>query len=284
MNKIIACIDASQLNTSVTHAAIWAAQSLQKPLMFLHTLEKQAQHGADDLTGALGLGARTQLLMELTELDAQRSKLALKLGKELLAQAVQQAQMAGIDAPESKQEHGDFVDSLKALEADARLLVVGRCGEQHADQGFKALGSHIESLLRQVHTPVLLTPPEFQVPSNFMLAYDGRATADQAVQRILTSGLLKGLACHLVSVKNKETELATKFAQTQAKLENAGFQVEAHLLEGPIFETLLAYQQQHQIDLLVMGAFAHSKLRRLFVGSNTLRMLESLQVPLIILK
>ncbi len=37
-----------------------------------------------------------------------------------------------------------------------------------------------------------------------MIAYDGRASADRALQKVLDSGLLAGVNCHLVSVKNNE--------------------------------------------------------------------------------
>ena len=76
MHKIITCIDGSVITPAVTEAGIWAATKLNKTLCFLHTLEKAAQHGADDYTGAIGLGARSSLLEEMTRLDEQKSKLA----------------------------------------------------------------------------------------------------------------------------------------------------------------------------------------------------------------
>lgn len=283
MKTIIACIDNSGQKQSVCDGTAWAAQRLHKPVLLLHTLEKQPQHETDSLSGAIGLGAQDELLKEMTELDAQRSKLALKLGKALLADAADKLQAQGVTDIEQKQQHGDLVEALLDLQEDARLVVLGRSGESHQEQ-FKALGSHIESLLRQITSPVMITPPEFTAPSNFMLAYDGRATADQAVERIISGGLLKGMTCHLVSVQNKETTLKTKFEQTATRLEAEGFEVVPRYLEGEIFATLQTYQRENHIELLVMGAFAHSKLRQLFLGSNTLRMIESAGIPLIVLK
>tara|TARA_R110000823_G_scaffold174913_1_gene307496 strand:+ start:156 stop:344 length:189 start_codon:yes stop_codon:yes gene_type:complete len=56
------------------------------------------------------------------------------------------------------------------------------------------------------------------------------------------------------------------------------------LLEGDINEQLTRYQQEQNIELIVMGAFGHSRLRQFFVGSNTLKMLENTEVPLIIMR
>ena len=285
MHKIIACIDGSVSTNAVCDTAAWAAKRLNKPLLFLHTIERPQQHGADDLSGAIGLGARSNLLKEMAELDEKRAKLALSHGKAMLAAAHEHASTSGVAEIEQKQRHGDIVDAISELEEQARLIVVGRVGQGHSNQApFKALGSHIESLIRSVHTPLMIVPPAFSQPARFMLAYDGRATADQALQKVIDGKLLTGLECHLVMVKNNTTGQAEKLANAQRLLTNQGFEVKASLLTGSISETLLDYQQQHNIDLLVMGAFAHSKVRRLFLGSHTIRMIEQCNIPLIVVQ
>ncbi len=283
MEKIIACIDGSVLANDVCNASVWAAQKLNKPLMFLHTIEKQQQHGADDLTGVIGLGARSALLAEMASLDEQRGKVALQLSKGMLEHLAQLAHDLGCELVEQKQRHGDFVEALIELEDDARLIVLGRSGEGH-QQNFKALGSHIEHLIRQVHTPVLIATKGFTTPTNFMLAYDGRATADKAVERIISGGLLHGMTCHLVTIKNNEPSIEQKFQQSAQRLREQGFDVKAEFIEGEIFSSLADYKARNNIELMVMGAFGHSKIRQFFLGSNTLRMIESSQIPLIVLR
>ncbi|MFA3791906.1 universal stress protein [Aliiglaciecola sp. SL4] len=283
MTKIVTCVDGSAITSAVTAAAVWASTKLNKPILFLHALEKEQQHGADDYTGAIGLGARSALLEEMTRLDEQRAKVALQLGRELLDDAVQHAQDSGVADIESMQRHGEVVDSVGDLEEQTRLIVIGRNGKGH-DNSFNALGSNIETLLRKAAHPVLLIPDNFKQPSSFMIAYDGRETADKALQRVIDGGLLHGLHCHLVSVKNNEKNLHDKFESAQQRLQEKGFQVTASYIEGDIFESLMAYKKSNDIELIVMGAFAHSKLRQFFVGSNTLKMLERSDIPLIVLR
>ena len=288
MNKIIACIDGSVVTSAICEAAAWSAKRLNKSILFLHTIERPQQHGADDLSGAIGLGARSNLLKEMAQLDEQRGKLALSHGKEMLAAAVERATSLGVSQIEQKQRHGDVIDAISELEDEARLIIVGRSGEGHetdkSKDKFKVLGSHIESLIRTAHTPVVIVPSTFKQPQNFMLAYDGRETADKAIDKIISGGLLKGLKCHLVMVKNHETAQAEKLAKAETRLKEQGFEVEASFLSGNIFDSLLSYQQQNNIDLLVMGAFAHSKIRQLFLGSNTIGMIERSISPLIVLR
>lgn len=283
MKNVLACIDESSWSISVQDAAIWVAGELNSPLLFLHSIEKSHQTKNPDLSGQIGLGARSKLLDEIATLDQQRAKIALQLGKELLENAKERAQQYGCEKIETVQRHGQFVESVLAQEESTRLVVIGHSG---AESGEKAsvLGSHVENLLRQVSTPVFITSKEFKKPTSFMLAYDGRATTEKALERILSSDLLNGLRCHLVTVKNKSADQEEKFKQAIQRLEEGGFQVNAKYLEGDIFQQLYNYQQENSVDMLVMGAFAGTRLRQFFVGSNTLKMLGSTELPVLVIK
>ncbi|MEQ3645722.1 universal stress protein [Alteromonas sp.] len=283
MEKIITCIDGSVMTSAIVDAGKWAANKLAKPLCFIHTIEKTHQHGADDYTGAIGLGARSSLLEEMTKLDEQKGKLALQLGSELLESVASEARNAGIEKVESFQRHGDIVETLIELESQTRLIVIGRKGVGH-DNEFKAIGSHLETLLRKASQPVLIVPEEFSAPTSFMIAYDGRESAERALQKVLDGGLLHGIDCHLVAIKNNEADLETKFDNAAAQLVERGLNVTTAFLEGNINEELVKYQIANNIDLMVMGAFGHSRLRQLFVGSNTLKMLETVDIPLVVLR
>lgn len=282
MKKIITCIDGSQLSTDVCLAGAWAARKLQSPLLLLHAIEKQ-QLVSEDLSGSISLGAHSSLLQEMAELDQQRSAIARKLGDEYLHQAAGLAEQHGCPNPEQVQRHGGIVEAITDLEEQAQLVVLGRSGA-HSASRFKAIGSHIEQIVRRVQTPVLIASQNFRTPRSFMLAYDGRDTADRAVQRILAGGLLKQLDCHLVSVKTNRPDSEDKLRKTEALLRDNGFNVQASLLEGPIFATLQQYKQNHEIDLHVMGAFSRSKLATVFLGSNTLKMMEHSSTPMLVMR
>lgn len=283
MNKIITCLDGSAFSNAVCSAGIWAANKLSKPLLLLHAIEKENVAAAEDLSGAIGLGARSSLLKEMAALDEQRSKVALEMGKEMLANAQTIAEQQGCAQIEQTQRHSDIVEAICDLESDARLIVIGRSGQGNKPD-FNAIGSHIEQVIRQVHTPVLIANKDFSAPKSFMLAYDGRETADKAVKRIIEGGLLHGMTCHLVTVKNKQSGLMEKFKTTEKMLRDSGFDVKASFLEDTIFTALMDYKTNNEVDMLVMGAFSHSKLAQAFLGSNTLKMIENTHLPMLILR
>lgn len=283
MNKIITCIDGSAVSDQVCAAACWSAKQLSKPILLLHAIEKNHSPITEDLSGAIGLGARSSLLNEMANLDEQHSKVALSLGKEILAHSKAFLVDNECHDIEKTQRHSGIVEAICDLENDARLIVIGKSGQQHAGD-FKTLGSHIEQIIRRVHTPILIANQSFKTPESFMLAYDGRETADKAVQRIIDGGLLHGLTCHLATVKNSAPNIEEKFKQTKELLENKGFEVKACFLEGQIFDALMKYKEASGVDMLVMGAFSHSKLASVFLGSNTLKMIEQTALPMIVLR
>lgn len=281
-NYIIAGLDGSPVAASVCAAAAWVSQRLDAPLRLLHVLEKDPLHH-DNLSGSIGLGAREQLLQQLTELDEQRAKLALEHGRHILADAAQLARQQGATAVETLQRHGTLVDTLLEQQADTRVLVLGRQGEGHASLDH-ALGSHLEALIRGVHKPILVTVGEFTAPRAFMVAFDGSETAQRALNAYAQSPLLQGLPCHLVMVGHSDDEHSAKLQQAADILRSRNFDVTVAHLQGEVQPTLAAYQQQHNIGLLVMGAYGHSRIRQFFVGSHTRSMVSQSAVPLLLLR
>lgn len=161
MTHVIACIDGSTSAPAVCDYAAWASLSLEAPLTFLHVLDQRQYPVAADLSGNIGLGSREHLLDELASLDEQRGKLALEQGRIMLAAAKERAVNDGVRAPESKQRHGDLLESLQELQSETRLLVIGRQGESSGGLS-QHVGSQLESVIRIMHRPILVTPANFK--------------------------------------------------------------------------------------------------------------------------
>lgn len=284
MTNVIACIDGSKATLAICDASGWAAQQLDAPVTLLHVLDKSTYPAESDLSGNIGLGTREHLLVEMVELEERRGKLALEQGKYMLqdanARVVEKHPAVEV---ETLQRHGDLVETLLEQESRARLVVMGRQGEQHQDQA-QAIGSHLESVIRTLKQPILVVVDEFQVPKQFMIAYDGSATAKKALDLVASSPLLKGSECHLVSVSDNESQATTDLELVAESLIAADFNVVIAVRQGEVQTALEAYQREHQIDLMVMGAYGHSRIREFFVGSNTTRMISKSRIPLLLLR
>jgi len=278
----MACIDGSTQAAAVCDCAVWASQRLGSPLSLLHVLDQQRYPLSGDFSGIIGLGSREFLLEELASLDEKRNKLALEEGRMMLDAARQLAVKAGVE-PTLRHRHGDLVESLRELEGDIRLLVIGKQGEDSGSE-VQLIGSQLESVIRTMHRPILVTPTDFRAPASAMLAFDASATSRKGVEMLVASPLLKGMPIHLVTVSSDTHEARAALDAARDKLAAAGFEVHVAILEGEVEARLRDYQAEHAIELLVMGAYGHSRIRQFFVGSTTTNMLRSATTPLLLLR
>jgi nucleotide-binding universal stress UspA family protein len=284
MTHVIACIDGSGITLAVCDYAAWASRRLDAPLNFLHVLGRSEYPVPADLSGNIGLGSREHLLQELAELDEKRSKLALEQGRLMLDAARARAVTAGVASPvTSRQRHGELVDTLLELQSDIRLLVMGRQGGQGDNLG-EHVGSHLENVVRTLHRPILVIPSDYVEPQRILIAFDGSATTCKAVEMVAASPLFRGLPCHVVTVGTERDETRGQMEWARQTLATAGLDVTAAILPGDIEAVLCAYRQKHAIDLVVMGAYGHSKIREFLVGSTTTRMIRHTRVPLLLLR
>ena len=283
MKKVLACIDGSTYSPAVCDAATWAAARMGAPLLFLHVLAKEQGAAPVDLSGNIGLGAQESLLEELAALDEKRGKLARERGRQLLAAARFRARTAGVVESDSLQRHGGLVETLTEQEDNIRLLVIGKRGEA-AQIASEHLGSHLERVIRALHRPTLVATTRFVTPRKIMLAFDGSPTARKALEMVAASPLFQGLPCHLVMVGADTIETQADLARARQILEMARFEVEATILSGEVEAVLIEYQRQHGIDLMIMGAYGHSRIRHLLIGSTTTAMLRKSTIPLLLLR
>ena len=56
--------------------------------------------------------------------------------------------------------HGNLVETLLEQESDLRLLVIGKRGED-STRPSQVIGSQLESAIRSMRRPVLVTPTHF---------------------------------------------------------------------------------------------------------------------------
>ncbi|RUO58735.1 universal stress protein [Pseudidiomarina insulisalsae] len=283
MSYVVACIDGATASTAVCDYSAWAANQLSAPLMLLHVLEERMREAATDVSGNIGLGTREHLLEQLAELDEKRAKLALQHGHVLLEQAEQKVQQFGVEKVQQRQRHGALATTLNDMVEEVRLAVLGLHGEGSVNQLHK-VGSHLETVIRAVHRPLLLTPDRYTQPKTAMLAYDGSKTTQKGVEMLAQSPLFKGMPLHVVMVDAETADNRERLQWAANKLTAAGHQVTSALVAGDVEHSLHAYQREQAIDLMVMGAFGHSRIRQFLVGSTTMRMLQESVTPVLVLR
>lgn len=282
MPKLAALIDGSIYWQSVCDHAAWAAQRLGLEVEIMHFLGRR--HGTSvphDLTGSLGLGTQESLLQELADLDARKAKLVQARGRALLAEAKARVEIGGATAVVTKLRHGDLADEIEELGSDLGLVVLGKRGEA-ADFAKLHLGSNLERVIRVSKVPVLVASRAFKPVTNFLLAFDGGPSAEKAVNAIAAGPLLAGIGCHLVMAGNPDGEARSRLDAAAARLRGNKIEVAVSVEPGVPEDVIAATAERNGSGLLVMGAYGHSRLRSLIIGSTTTTMIRTCKIPVLL--
>lgn len=285
MNKVYACIDGLANTDAVIDWSAWAASRLSAPLEFLHVLERHPERAdTQDLSGAIGLGAQESLLHALSDEDERRSKLAREAARELLSHARQRAAAAGVTDLDARLRHGQFVDTVQELQGDAQLFVLG---EHHHAEGLSRvhLDHHVEKVIRAVTSPVLVATGEaYMAPQRAVIAFDGTTAARRCVERAARDPLLQGLPVLVTMAGADDPAARRQLDDARQVLLAAGFVADIEVADGEPERVLPALVKAQAPALLVIGAFAHSRLRQLLLGSTTSTLLRVSDVPVLVLR
>jgi len=280
--RIIAFIDGSIYSHSVADHAAWAAGRLSGSIELLQVLgRREATSG--DLSGNISADAQATLLAELAELDAARAKLIQRRGRMVLDEA--KARILGGDTVDIAVtlRHGDLLDTLAEKEAGADLVVIGKRGEA-ADFAKGHLGSNLERVVRASRKPILVAARAFRPVGKALIAFDGGASALKAVDQISRSPLLSQAALHVVAVAADRPETRRKLEGAAAQLKAGGHRAEFRFVAGQPDRAISALVEQEGFDLLVMGAYGHSRIRNLVIGSTTTELIRSCKVPVLLFR
>ncbi|WP_397544156.1 universal stress protein [Roseovarius salis] len=282
-DRIVALVDGSIYSESVCDHAAWISERTGAPVELIHVLGRREAPPKADLSGSIRLGARTRLMEELAELDEQRAKLVSHRGRAILEDARAIVDRDGVTDITTRLRHGDIVEAIGEIEGDARVIVIGKRGEA-ADFAKGHLGSNLERIVRAAHRPVFVAARAFKPIETVLVAYDGGRSAMRAVDHIARSPLFAGLAVTLVTVGTRTPEIDKGLADARAMLAAAGIDADTRVVPGQPEAELGKLVEEEGFGMVVMGAYGHSRIRSLVIGSTTTEMVRSCKVPVVLMR
>lgn len=284
MSKLLAVVDGSVYSASVCEHAAWVANRAGSSIDVVHVLNRHATAGdSPNLSGSIGLGARSSLLTELAELDAQKARLAQKRGRAILVDAESLIGERGVRTIHTKLRNGEIVETVQELERDADLIVIGKRGEA-ADFNTLHLGSNLERVVRSTSKPVLVASRGFQPIKKILFAFDGGPSSLKAVEFLANKPHYQDLESKVIMVGEETTPHKRHLEGAVATLVNAGFIARGEILSGQAESVITQQVDEQNFDLVVMGAYGHSRIRNLIIGSTTTEMIRSCKVPVLLFR
>ncbi|QRG04851.1 universal stress protein [Xanthobacter dioxanivorans] len=205
-------------------------------------------------------------------------QLAADVAQRALGDAAAAGVAASVETPQLS--YGQLVDTFVAQARVHDLAVLdAETATVNADRGL------IEALLFESGRPLIVVPPGFDTfrHHRVLVAWDGSARATRAVNDAMD--ILKSAASVEVLAIGSEKELAHEVpgAEIAPHLARHGVNVSVkNLVVGPDGIPAILREQATLIgaDLIVMGAFNHSRMREWVLGGVTQSLLEDAKVPL----
>ena len=237
------------------------------------------------LTGVLAHGvarARSQLAPWLTEeLDRVIQSREAEARKDI---ARRFWEIVG-EADKSRAAFFDVTGDPTAAMVDfARTYDLVVMGRFEVEAGAEHFAASPDVVALQCGRPVLIAPPEHEGGADFnraVLAWDGKRAAARAL----------GDAIHLLPPKARVTVVSVGESEDAYRrperdpveqLRRHGFDADFKLLAASrrgIADALLAAADEAGADLMVMGAYEHSKFSEDLIGGVTARVLKGATVP-----
>ena len=178
----------------------------------------------------------------------------------------------------------EFPHDFAAFARQVDLAILGQPRDGDPLIGQYAL---VERCLFASGRPVMIAPAqpaEIALDGTIVAAWDGSAEAARAFNDALTFLKPAKRVVLLVGVMDGATEKGTPPTDDMvAHLTRHGVNVEVVRVpagEGDIGRLLLSQAKKEQADMIVMGAFHHSRWREFILGGVTLTMLEEATIPL----
>ena len=170
-------------------------------------------------------------------------------------------------------------------EEHADMVVLGQRGE-HATWSAGILGSSVERMVRASAKPCLVTPEKFRPIQHMLIAYDGSEESSKALRAGIALALALGVKVTITTVSALGGEDAASEILHKAKQQalDGGVKAQLELLHGDPEAQILQVRETVGADLIVMGAYGHTRIRELILGSTTSHVLRKANVPVLLVR
>lgn len=267
MKTILICTDGSAYSASVYEYAAWAAKRGDYAVHVLHVLAPK------------GKGSESEEISP----ESPSNQAAEDHGNRILEDARKALLAAGVEKVTTDLHRGDLADALVLLADRIEFVIVGKRGET-ADLLSPHFGSNLERVIRTSPRPVWVAPRTYSPIERFLIAYDGGPSAQKAVSFIMEQALLKDLDCHMVQAGKLNSDEEWDLQEMAARLGTVGFSVKTHHIPGPADTVITDTLKKEGLQLLVMGAYGHSKIREFLIGSTTSTLIREAALPILMFR
>lgn len=275
IKSILIATDGSANSMVATQFGCCLAKLFQAEVCGLNVVDIRALEGPliSDLSGSMGFEPYQSYVPKFEKMLQERADGILEDFKGLCAEQ-------GIIA-EVKRMSG-IVPNVIAEEAKrVDLVVIAQHGE-HAQWSAGLLGSTTETVIRKSPRPVLIAPKQYRDIKKVLIAYDGSNESTRGLKTACET--FADLPCEMHVVFSTDDDAQADMLASEVRDYVGHYRLEVVLtrLTGDAPKAILQHAEQNGFDLIVMGAFGHSRLHDLILGGTTSYMIRATTIPIML--
>jgi nucleotide-binding universal stress UspA family protein len=272
IKTILVGLDNSEHARTARQYALWLGERLGATVIGLHVVDIVSIEGSffHDISGSLGFEPYLDFSSKMREVLHER-------GKDLLAEFADHAAQAGVRA-DTVMGMGVVANEIAEHARTADLVVIGHRGiNEKFSTGL--LGSTAESVTRKCPKPVFVSTKEFRPITRPLLAYDGSQRAAAAMHAAAEFCVSLSLPLTVVTVC-KEAEAGERIVDDARKYSQSyNLNCACQLQLGHPTEQIIRSIEEGGFDLLFIGAYGHSRIIEMVLGSTTEYVLRNSPCP-----
>jgi nucleotide-binding universal stress UspA family protein len=273
IKRILVGIDTSEHSRVAQSYAFYLSRRFGASLIGLHVVDIVSIEGSffHDISGSLGLEPYLDYSSKMREVLTAR-------GRMILDEFAQAAKREGV-AIETALEIGIVANQLCERAKSADISMIGHRGvNERFSTGL--LGSTAESVARKCPRPLFVSPRVFREIRRPVLAYDGSQRAARAMRAAAEISALLEVPLAVITVA-RDPKLGEKVLdEARSYLESHRITTEFRLIAGNAHEEIIAFLKKYAADLLFIGAYGHSRIIEMVLGSNTEYVMRNAECPL----
>jgi nucleotide-binding universal stress UspA family protein len=129
---------------------------------------------------------------------------------------------------------------------------------------------------------VLVASRAFRPVAKVLLAFDASASTQRAIERMTGNPVFQGLSVTMVHAGQPSRDMWARMEDARVHLAGAGLPVVTDIIPGEPEVALRRKIDTEGFDLLIMGAYGHSRIRSLIIGSTTTAMIQACRIPVLL--
>ncbi|MCD4782846.1 MAG: universal stress protein [Candidatus Eremiobacteraeota bacterium] len=178
-------------------------------------------------------------------------------------------------------ELGDVAEVVLKHEKAVDLIVMGK-SRKASNPKTPVLGRSSRAIIQKSYRSALVITKGKKLGNRILLAYGGSPTAGKALRETATFAKLLDAKVYTICVMEDYETAEPHLNTVEQYLRPHGVKVERIWKKSNIVESIIETVKEKEIDFLVMGAYGHNTWKELIFGNNTEKVIEKLNIPLLL--